>query len=338
MKKFSHPIQLLMAFIGIIFLVAFAMNSESEKINGMSFEAPADKITHQEFIDIKTSNSNWISLMPYAYADEGSSEIKYNNLPWQWWGESFEGTRSCIQASHENGLSVMLKPHLWIRNGSFTGEVTFDNEKDWLKWESTYEGYILKYAELAEDEKVELFCIGTELGAWVTSRPDSWEVMIQNVKKIYSGKLTYAGNWDNYKFFPLWDQLDFIGVDAYFPLSKSRSPSKEELNKGWKKWIDEMQKVSALNDKEVLFTEFGYRNIDFTANKPWESYHNAEQNDEAQKVAYEALFSNLWDLEWLAGGFAWKWHASTQRPRRSNTTYTPQGKPALEVIKNYYSK
>jgi biotin synthase-like enzyme len=54
---------------------------------------------------------------------------------------------------------------------------------------------ILDFAQLAQNENIELFCFGT-LGNAVAKRPEYWSQLIKKIKKIYSGKLTYAANWD----------------------------------------------------------------------------------------------------------------------------------------------
>jgi hypothetical protein len=66
------------------------------------------------------------------------------------------------------------------------------------KWESNYEKYILDFAQLAQNENIELFCFGTELGT-VAKRPEYWSQL--NKKKIY-WKLTYAANWDDFDKVP----------------------------------------------------------------------------------------------------------------------------------------
>jgi hypothetical protein len=47
------------------------------------------------------------------------------------------------------------------------------------------------------------------------------------------GKLTYAANWDKYDQVSFWDELDFIEIQAYFPLTAQTSPTAEEIKKGW---------------------------------------------------------------------------------------------------------
>ncbi|MEM7162740.1 MAG: hypothetical protein AAF487_09920 [Bacteroidota bacterium] len=324
-------------FIGIIatFLLTVFHTSHAQ-INGLSFEAPSREIGIEEFELMNEINANWVCLMPYAYSKGNAPEIYFDNF--QWWGERYDGTKACIKMAKESKLRIMLKPHLWISHGKFTGDQTFDNEESWKIWERDYMKYILTYAKLAEEEKVELFCIGTELKTWFIERPEFWQNMIREVKKVYSGKLTYAGNWDGYKLFPFWDQMDFIGVDAYFPLNSSESPSISELNENWNKWKEEMRLLSVHYKKDIILTEFGYRNITKTTSKPWESYTEAEENQQAQANAYSALFQSLWNEEWLAGGFMWKWVCQAHLSKKKNTSYSPQGKRALEVIKAQYSK
>jgi hypothetical protein len=71
-----------------------------------------------------------------------------------------------------------------------------------------------------------LFCFGTEL-VWLQRPCTGHNSFI--IRKIYSGKLTYAANWDDFDKVP-WNQLDYIGIDA-LPLSEAITPTVAELNK-----------------------------------------------------------------------------------------------------------
>ena len=135
--------------------------------------------------------ANWISVMPYAYGASKSPKITHNTN-WQWWGETTRGTRATIQQAKEKGLKVMLKPHVWIRGEGWCGDFYCKNEADWKKWEEAYLAYILPLAVMAEELSVELICIGTEYRKAVQARPDFWKHLIREIRKVYSGKLTYA--------------------------------------------------------------------------------------------------------------------------------------------------
>ena len=128
----------------------------------------------------------------------------------------------------------MLKPQIWIPHGGFTGHIKMKSEKEWKRIEGNYEKFILFYANVAQTTNCELFCIGTELNSFVMARPVFWSNLILKIKKIYKGKITYAENWDSYKSVPFITQLDYIGIDAYFPLDTSKTPTVKAIEKAWR--------------------------------------------------------------------------------------------------------
>lgn len=275
--------------------------------------------------------------MPYGFIPEGSTELKFNS-EWQWWGEKMEGTSTLIQLAKKEGYKIMLKPHVWKRHGSFTGHHGYTSEKDWKAFETSYSNYILSFAQLAQEEKVELFCIGTEWAKFVEERPEFWKKLINEVKKVYFGKLTYAANWDEYKKVTFWNQLDYIGVDAYFPLVEDKTPSSAQVKYALLEPLNELRIVSSAANKPILFTEFGYRSVDFTAKKPWEAGREGIVNLQGQINAYEAFFESFWSQEFVAGGFIWKWFANhAEVGGESNNGFTPQNKPVEKSIQKWYS-
>jgi hypothetical protein len=52
------------------------------------------------------------------------------------------------------------------------------------------------------------------------------------------------------------------------------------------------------------------------------------------------MFASVWDQPWFGGAFIWKWHpdlgAPSAPPAGRERDFTPQGKPALDVIRSYY--
>lgn len=290
------------------------------------------------FDSIQLVRANWVSLMPYAFSRPDTTHIWYDEGR-QWWGEKTEGVIACIQMAKARNIKVMLKPHLWIRRGSYTGQFGFENPEDWVAWEQNYEKYILHYAHLADSMQVSLFCIGTEWARFVKERPAFWKQLIRKVREIYSGPLTYAANWDAYRRFPFWEDLDYIGVDAYFPLSEAVLPEIDTLLQAWEPAFQTLEQYSQQYQKPILFTEFGYRSVAFAAKRPWESDREAVVNEQAQSRALEALFRKFFEEDWFAGGFLWKWYAHTSRHGgRRERDYTPQGKVAEAVVRNWYGK
>lgn len=311
-----------------------------EKINGVSFVA-SRKPAEQRHIDpVLEINANHASVMPFAFLRGlNSCELTYNSAN-QWYGERFDGARQYIEMLHGNGIRVMLKPQIWVWKGAFTGNIEMKSESDWEALEDAYEDFIMLYARLAQETGVEIFCVGTELDRFVQSRPGYWKTLIHKVSRIYDGKITYAANWDEYARFPLWADLDFIGVDAYFPLSEKREPDYSEMSRGWQRWKTELADCARCVGRPVLFTEYGYRSMDYSVNKPWRVDRNQmDVNLDLQAEAYRVLFDELWGEYWFAGGFLWKWFIEhDRRGGPEDNRFTPQNKPAQGVVAEYYGR
>lgn len=314
-------------------------SAQSEKINGISFVASRDEASQENVDPVIALNSNYAAVMPFGFIrDLTNPEIVYNTER-QWFGESRAGAKQYIQLLQKNNIKVMVKPQIWIWRGEFTGYLKMASEEDWKRLEDSYSNFILEYASLAAETKSELFCIGTELEQFIVHRPKYWNALISEIKKVYKGKLTYAANWDEYKRVPFWKELDYIGVDAYFPVSEEKTPSLEAAKLGWKPWKDELKGVSEKAQRPILFTEFGYRSVDFSGKEPWKSDRDmTEVNLEAQLNTTKALFEAVWSEEWFQGGFIWKWFIHHERAGGlDNSRFTPQNKPVEEVIRKHYA-
>ncbi|MEM7187874.1 MAG: glycoside hydrolase, partial [Bacteroidota bacterium] len=211
-------------------------------------------------------------------------------------------------------------------------------EADWKQLETSYREFIISYAELARDLDVAIFCVGTELEQFIVHRPEYWSQLISEIKKIYKGKLTYAANWDEYKRVPFWEQLDYIGVDAYFPISENKTPGLEESRLGWQRWKEELEGVSTTHDRKILFTEYGYRSVDFAGKEPWKSDRDMTSvNLTAQSNLTQALYEEIDTEPWYAGGFIWKWYIEHKESGGANNArFTPQNKPVENLIREHF--
>jgi hypothetical protein len=309
-----------------------------EKFNGVSFVASREMVAQEHVDAVRNINAKCAAVMPFGFIrDADSPEIIFDTSR-QWFGETRTGARQYIDILHRNGLKVMLKPQIWISRGAFTGNLKMNSEENWKVLEGSYRNFIMAYATLAQETKADAFCIGTELEQFVNHRPGYWTQLIKEIRNVYNGKLTYAANWDEYGRTPFWEDLDFVGIDAYFPLSDEKTPSVEQLRKGWQPHKEKIKSLSLALDKPIIFTEYGYRSNNYTAKKPWLVDHSQDEvNLEAQTNATKAIFEEFWKEEWFAGGFVWKWFIDHEKAGGINDNrFTPQNKPAEEVIKSFY--
>lgn len=253
---------------------------------------------------------------------------------------SDESLLHIIRRAHRLGLKVMLKPHLDLRatgDGMWRGDICFHSEDQWRAWSAAYLAFILHYARLAQQAGAQMFCVGTEL-RFASGRTQLWEEeIIPRVRAIYKGKLVYAANWDEYKRIAFWRSLDYIGIDAYFPLAEKEDPGYEEIRQAWRRWADEIEAWQKTVNKPVIFTEIGYTSCAYTAARPWETGYGKRLSLELQADCYKAALETLCGRKWCEGMYWWYWKPSPYAGGTLNRDFTPQNKPAELVLASWYS-
>ena len=330
---------LLLAILLLSFgALSVAQKIYSEKINGANFVSPKYQSKLDGIDSLKSINANWIALCPFAILENNSRSIVFNSTK-NWWGDTKIGLIEAIKRARANKLTVMIKPHFWIKNKGWAGNFDLSGKLK-MEWEKNYKDYLLLLANLSDSLDIEMLCIGTELKTYTTNHPEFFIDLIEEIRKVYKGKLTYAANWDEYKLVNFWDKLNYISIDAYFPLSDKKTPKITELELEWKKITKDLKNFSLKLGKKIIFTEYGYRSINYSANKQWEfeKTPNTEQiNFMAQINAYAAFNNTIWKEQFIAGGFLWKWY-NDYNLDKNNSDYTPQQKPVQQLIKTQYAK
>jgi len=337
-----------------------AENSDGEMIKAFTLDA-FNRIEEGVLENLASLGVTHLSLTSFGWQSNYDHPEVHMQPDARWYTESDDGMRELADNGRKLGIKIIVKPHIWLSNSAaeefyqgkkvitkkWRSDIGFETEEDWKTWEETYTKMTLHYAALSEEIGADIFCIGTELANAVKTRPDYWRGLIKQVREIYSGKLTYAGNWyQEYEEVTFWEDLDLIGIQAYFPISKAEVPTKEDMLEGWKR---HQEKIKALADrvgKPVLFTELGYRSVSFAAEKPWQwasrnELDKVEPDNEMQKMLYEAFFETYWDVDWFAGVIFWKWQPQPSRRRGRSTRpidFTPQDKPAQETVKEWFTK
>jgi len=108
---------------------------------------------------------------------------------------------------------------------------------------------------------------------------EHWLDLIEDTRKHFNGKLLYAANFDNFHEVDFWHELDFIGINAYFPLrdyngTKDSEDMYEILLSGWEgvfQKINQFRIEKKLTSKKVIFTELGYTHRKNSTVEPWNS-------------------------------------------------------------------
>ena len=259
-----------------------------------------------------------------------------------WYSESHRGIRALARQADTLGMDVILKPHIWIGGydeGMNRSNIGFETEAAWARWERSYRRFLMVYARLAREVDAEVLVLGTELSSVSTTRPAYWRALADSVRSVYDGRLTYAANWHReYREIEFWDALDYVGVQAYFPLAEGADPSLESLQARWQTHRAALKRVHERTGTPVLFTEIGYRSAPSAAETPWrwpEEDGAVPPDSTLQARCYRAFLSTMRDSPWFAGAIIWKWHPAHDDNRP--TAFTPQGKPAERVLARWFT-
>lgn len=280
------------------------------------------------------SNVEWLAVIPYFYQKD--EQTKNMNRPENIgvWSKRDSLFIKEIKSVRQKGFYVMIKPHLWMSSG-WRANIQFETKEDWNTWFDGYRQNILHYAMMAQKTKAELLCIGTELESSWLNIPERWIHLVDEIKNIYDGKLTYAANWNAaLTQFPIWDKLDYLGVQAYYPITENPGPDLNQIKKGWDAPVEKLKALSEQYNKPILFTEIGYRNDLYATVHPWEweSFFKRlykKKSDKTQLLAYQAMFEKLWGEPWFAGVFPWEWNSSD---------FPIYKQPAQNMITLWYGK
>lgn len=325
-------------YTGPLWLDSFDWWTPSPPIRGFNYtawerDAYATRDSDASLFRLAATGANYVGLLVTGYmGNRSATEI---------WADpvrtpSETALVQAIQTARRYGLRVMLKPHVDVLDGTWRGHLA---PSDVEKWFQSYREFLVPYARLAQEQGVGLFCVGTELRSLSGAefRP-YWEETIAAVRAVYSGPLVYAANWDEYPRVAFWDLLDYVGIDAYFPLSSARTPAVEELLAAWGPWRATLGAWQGRIGKPVLFTEVGYRSVDHAAKEPWNWEIRGSYNPEAQANALAAVLQAFQGQPWFAGVFFWNWLPNPYAGGPGDTDYTPQNKPAEQVLARFFGE
>jgi len=290
------------------------------------------------------ANVEWVAVIPFMYQKNEKTKLVNTPKNLKRYTRRDSSFIKSIHDLHKKGIRVHLKPHLWMSDG-WRSDITLNSTKEWNAWFESYRINMLRYARIAAETNTELFCIGTELKTSIKKQPEKWVTLIDEIRQIYDGELTYAANWhDEYEHVSFWDKLDYIGVQAYFPLTTLKNPNLETIEKGWKKHLEALEAIYMKYEKPILFTEVGYKSDADATIKPWEwspilSKLTKKKSDKTQQLAYEALFRQTWNQPWFAGVYIWQWDTrTTEESAKTDLDFSPRFKPAENVMAKWFGK
>lgn len=311
-------------------------------LKGMSYAGYAPDVylspeSDREVRHIAATGANNLVVIPQWYQDDRTST---SIAPWSKKTPSDASVVHVIRLAHALKMGVTLKPFDDAKDNTWRA---LYQPRDWAAWFRSYTAFIVHYARIAQREHVDMFSVGCEYTSSDATHGAEWRKVIAAVRKVYHGPLTYAADWPAYSRVAFWNAVDYVGIDAYFPLSRKTRPTLGELEAAWRGWerqIADWRKSAGIR-KGVIFTEIGYTSRVGTARDPAAYAYRAPVDLRTQQLAYEATFRTVYQAPWLAG-ILWFWWDNPSVPDYpggpADVGYTPHGKPAEAVLRNWFAK
>lgn len=278
----------------------------------------------------------WIQVLTFAEQPRVSGPA-IRPMPAARWPRAF------VKAARARGFRVLVKPHVWSRefyDGSnrWRGSIAMPDDATWKRWFAEYGDFIEREARVAAEVGAEMFSVGLEYVEATKGHTAEWKAIIQRVRAVYPGVLTYAADGNHEaRHVGFWDDLDVIGIDAYFDVGAPVLPGGADLRLGWVPHVTWMKALSEEHGKPIVFTEAGYPSVVGATRKPWKWPSGDEVIDPGlQAEAYDALMRVCTVGRWCQGVFWWKYYEKPERGTSHAHDYSPRGKPAEAVLRRWY--
>lgn len=233
------------------------------------------------------------------------------------------------------GLATILVPHIYLSDGSWRGEIRFEDEAHREAWWRSYVAFMDVAAAIAASGGASMLSIGVELKA-ISSEDDTAERMralAARVRRDFPGLLTYSANWDEAEEVAFWDAVDVAGVNGYYPLTPDPHRGAERVGR-------RLTALARIARRDVVVLEVGYRSSPLSYVRPWEwpDQVDAVVDDASQARAWAAALTHWIGSPGVRGLMAWVIPTDPDDPASEpRHGFNPLNKPAEEVISRAFS-
>ncbi|MFZ2064684.1 MAG: hypothetical protein WAV27_01760 [Xanthobacteraceae bacterium] len=269
--------------------------------------------------------------------------------------DSLTALGSTISQAEHLGLTVMVRPLIDFLDPSEIGSYSVGEWRQDYRptnvaaFFASYQQVIVAEAQVAQANGAQMFSIGAELDQLTGAQYQSyWTSIIDAVRGVFPGKLTYSASWPTAADVSFWNELDYEGVDCYVPLSTAANPTPQDLIDGWtqpatqsgnpdayavignQSPIQYFENLSAQSGKPLIFTELGYANDSDAAAEP--SAEGNSPDPALQAELYQAFF-DAWQQSGnlsLIGTYFWEWDPNSANGGPGIDSFSPQNNPSAE--------
>lgn len=221
-----------------------------------------------------------------------------------------------VRFAHSLGLHVFVTVQLQAAGPqSWSGAIYLPTYALQQQWFESYWQTIKPYMEIAAQDNVEQFALGTEFAWLEQNAPDSlWNGLIDQASQVFAGMLTYDMNWGSLQTPPpSWmrnSHLKMIGISAYAPVVNTPEWVEPKLMPDlWKQTVQtQLDNFSQELGEPIFLSEVGFPNSKDALYRPWQSTDNGSPDPTEQAAACGAVLVNIIPDQHILGSFFWAWN------------------------------
>ena len=310
------------------------IESSQQPGRGYGTETSAALLDH-----LATMGVNWISITPFGRLWSLEDTVIKMDFEAEY-EENRVAVRRMIHQAHARGMRVLVIPHLWVETTGWRGDIDPGSPEAWAAYQESYRRFVLRWAFDAAAAGADAMSIGVECKSWSGRFAPFWYDLIASVRSVFPGLLTYSANWDEADDVVFWDHLDFIGINAFYPLAEHDDATYEEYLEGAERRVADVAETARLFDKPMVFVEVGYTSRPNAAVEPWLWPDDMEgpQCDEVEQArALDAMLRAFLGEEWFAGFFVWRYYANLDDvSQEAIWGFSPHAKLAADVLEKHF--
>jgi hypothetical protein len=289
--------------------------------------------------ELARMGTNWISITPFGRIwSLSDTHIAMDfEAPYE---DNRRAVRRMVHQAHARGMRVLVIPHLWVETGGWRGEIDPGSPAGWASYQASYRRFVTAWARDAAEAGADAFSIGVECKSWSDRFGPYWAGLIAEVRDIFPGLLTYSANWDEAETVLFWDQLDLLGINAFYPLARDQGASDDDYLEGARRIRDDLGELAELHDMPILFVEVGYTTRTGAAVDPWEwpdHMTDVQVDEDEQARALRAVFEAMLGEPWFAGLFVWRYYANLDDvSQEAIWGFSPHAKRAERLLEDAF--
>lgn len=309
---------------------------ESSQLRGRGYGTETSAVLLDELVRL---GATWVSITPFGRI----WSLRSTHI-----SADFEAGRSDNEAAitrmvaqaHARGLRVLMIPHLWVETTGWRGEIDPGSDEGWAAYQRSYQRFVGGWARVAARADVDAFSIGVECKSWSGRFPAFWSGLIRELRALFPGLLTYSANWDEAEHVLFWEQLDLIGINAFYPLAQRSGAPYSAYLEGAKRARDAVRKLAFLHERPVWFAEVGYTTRRDAAVEPWlwpDEMANVTYDEDEQARALAAILETFAPEPWFAGLFIWRYYADLDDVSQEDAWgFSPHGKRSEQLLRRTF--